>query len=139
MQNRTISAVLGARRDTVFDYLSRIENLPTWATEFCKELKVVGGCHKVITCDPDAPEMFFEIHADRATGTIDMLAGPTPDQLWLFPTRVVALPGEQSLYLFAMIQAPGLPEAKFEQQYQSLLREFDNLRRRFPLHEVVSV
>ena len=32
MINHTVTAVLNAPRDVVFDYLSRAENLPDWAT-----------------------------------------------------------------------------------------------------------
>ena len=39
-------------------------------------------------------EFVFRIEADPRTGVIDMFAGPQPDGLALFPTRVVALPGE---------------------------------------------
>ncbi len=138
MQVKTAYAVLAAKKETVFDYLSRIENLPEWATEFCRELKVVSGRHKVVTCDPEAPEMFFEIRADKASGVIDMLAGPAPDQLWTFPTRVVDYPGGACVYLFTTIQAPGYPGTKFEREYQSLQKEFDNLRRRFKEPEALT-
>jgi hypothetical protein len=67
---------------------------------------------------------YFPKQISAATGTIDILAGPAPDQLWLFPTRVIELPGEQSLYLFTIIQPPSVPDAKLEQQHRSLLREF---------------
>lgn len=60
-----------------------------------------------------------------------MYVGPTDEELGLFPTRVVALPGERSAYSFTMFQAPGMPDELFESQYQSLLREFDNIRREF--------
>lgn len=136
MNTKTITALFPASKADVFDYLSAIKNLPQWATEFCRELKVVDGKHKVVTCDPDAPELYFQIHSDRATGVIDMLAGPTPDQLWKFPTRVMELPGERSIYIFTMIQMPGLPDEKFEQQYQSLQKEFENIHRRFEPKEV---
>ena len=37
-------------------------------------------------------EFLFEIRADEETGVIDMYAGPTHDELAVFPTRVVELP-----------------------------------------------
>lgn len=131
MNNKTVTAILPATKADVFSYLSAIENLPHWATEFCREVKVVNGKHKVVTCDPNAPELFVEIRADGSTGVIDILAGPTPDQLWNFPTRVVELPGGRSIYIFTMIQNPGLPDEKFEHQYHSLRREFENIQRLF--------
>jgi hypothetical protein len=128
MEARTVTAVLEAPRDEVFDYLSRIENLPRWANEFARELKYEGGKAKVVN---GLGEFFFAIDADSETGVIDMYAGPTEDDFALFPTRVVELPGRRSAYTFTMFQAPAIPDELFESQYQSLLREFDNIRREF--------
>jgi hypothetical protein len=101
---RTVTAVLPAPKERVFAYLSNIQNLPRWATEFARELKVVDGRHKVVN---GLGEFFFEIRADEETGIIDMFAGPTADELALFPSRVVALPEGRSAYTLTMFQAPG--------------------------------
>ena len=128
MINRTVTAVLDAPSDVVFDYLSRVENLPDWATDFARELKYVDGKAKVVN---GLGEFFFKIDADAATGVIDMYAGPTEEELALFPTRVVALGEGRSAYSFTMFKAPGMPDELFESQYESLRREFDNIRGRF--------
>jgi hypothetical protein len=62
---------------------------------------------------------------------IDMLAGPTEDALLCFPARVVATPAGGSAFTFTMFQAPDQPDEQFESQHASLLREFENLQRRF--------
>jgi hypothetical protein len=139
VQIKTVPVMLTTPRRDAFEYLSNIENLPKWATEFCRELKTEGDSHKVVTCDPEAPELYFSIRADYESGVIDMLAGPAPDQLWTFPSRVVDLPGGNCVYLFTMIQSQGLSDSKFEQQHQSLQRELENLQRHFVLREAVSV
>lgn len=128
MINRTVTAVLDAPSDVVFDYLSRVENLPDWATDFARELKYVDGKAKVVN---GLGEFFFKIDADAATGVIDMYAGPTEEELALFPTRVVALGEGRSAYSFTMFKAPGMSDELFESQYESLRREFDNIRGRF--------
>jgi hypothetical protein len=128
MQTRTVTAILDASKDRVFRYLSQIENLPHWATEFARELRYEDGQAKVVN---GLGEFYFSIDADNRTGVIDMYAGPTEQELSLFPTRVVELPGGRSAYSFTMFQTPGMPDKLFEAQYQSLLREFDNIRREF--------
>src|SRR3954454_1206758 len=128
MESRTATTVVDAPRDDVFDYLSRIENLPAWATEFARELRYEGGRAKVVN---GLGEFFFDIEADAETGVIDMYAGPTEDELALFPTRVVTLPDGRSAYTFTMFRSPGMPEELFESQYESLVREFENIRRTF--------
>ena len=128
METRTVTAVLAAPKNEVFDYLSEIENLPEWATEFARELKFEEGKAKVVN---GRGEFYFAIDADPDTGVIDMYAGPTEDELGLFPTRVVELSGTASAYSFTMFQAPGMPDELFDSQYRSLLREFENIRRMF--------
>jgi hypothetical protein len=128
MTSRTVTTVLPAPKERVFGFLSRIENLPKWATEFARELRIEDGRARVVN---GLGEFDFEIEADEDTGVIDMYAGPSRDELALFPTRVVALPNGSSAYTFTMFKAPTMPEELFESQYQSLLREFENIRREF--------
>ena len=129
MNSKTHTLAIDAPKERVFEFLSNIANLPKWATLFCQELKPLGdGRHKIVTM---AGEMFFRIESDAQTGVIDMYAGPTEDELGLFPTRVVGLPGDTSAFSFTMFRAPGMPDELFESQHQSLLREFENIRREF--------
>ncbi len=124
MRHHTVTATFSASEDEVFAYLADIDNLPEWATEFARELKLVDGRYKVVN---GLGEFFFEIRADRETGVIDMLAGPHEEALQLFPTRVVPLSDGGSAFTFTMFQAPGQPDEQFEGQYHSLVREFENL------------
>ena len=128
MINRTVTAVLDAPAPRVFEYLSRIENLPEWATEFARELRYVDGKAKVVN---GLGEFYFSIEADSKTGVIDMLVGPTEDELELFPTRVVALGEGTSAYSFTMFKPAKMPDELFESQYESLRREFETIRERF--------
>lgn len=128
MINRTVTAVLDAPKNAVFDYRSKIENLPRWATEFAQELKYEDGKAKVVN---GLGEFYFSINADAVSGVIDMYAGPSEDEFALFPTRVVPLGEDKSAYSFTMFKAPGMPDDLFESQYESLRREFDNISRHF--------
>jgi hypothetical protein len=128
MRNATVTAVLPAGAAEVFDYLADIENLPDWATEFARRLERDGDDYKVVN---GLGEFFFEIRSDPASGVIDMYAGPTKDEMALFPTRVVALPDGSSAFTFTMFQAPGMPDELFESQHASLRRELAGIERRF--------
>jgi hypothetical protein len=128
MTSRTMTTVLPAPKSDVFAYLADVQNLPRWANEFARELVLEDGKYKVRN---GLGEFFFEIRAEETTGVIDMLAGPTEDEMALFPTRVVALPDGQSAYTFTMFQNEGVPDELFESQYRSLQREFENIERVF--------
>ena len=128
MRSQTVTTVLDAPPEQVFDYLSAVENLLEWATEFARELHVEEGRARIRN---GLGEFLFSIDADPRTGVIDMYAGPSEHELALFPTRVVGLPEGRSAFTFTMFQGAGMPDELFEAQYRSLLREFENIRRRF--------
>lgn len=126
MNTNTHTLPLAASKDKAFAFLSKIENLPKWATRFCKELKKdAAGRHKIVT--PQG-EIFFRIEADARTGVIDMYGGPTPDAMAYWPTRVVERPGHGSLFIFTAMQYPGVPDAEFAAQCEGLKAEFEHIR-----------
>jgi hypothetical protein len=106
MKAATVTTVLSATQSAVFEYLADIEHLPEWATEFARELRREGDDYKVVN---GLGEIFFAIEADQASGAIDMFAGPTKEQMAVFPTRAVALPDGRTAYSFTMFQAPTCP------------------------------
>ena len=128
MRSATVTTVVPAAQKDVFDYLAAIENLPDWATEFARELRHDDDGYKVVN---GLGEFHFAIEADASTGVIDMYAGPSPDQLAVFPTRAVALADGTTAYSFTMFQLPGMPDELFDAQHASLQREFANIERRF--------
>jgi hypothetical protein len=128
MRSATVTTVLDAPQPEVFAYMADIEHLPEWATEFARELRRDGDDYKVVN---GLGEFFFTMSADPETGVIDMFAGPTRDQMAVFPTRAVALPGGRTAYSFTMFQGPGMPDDLFDSQYASLRREFANIDRVF--------
>jgi hypothetical protein len=128
MNSRTVTILVSASKETVFDFLSNIENLPAWATEFCEGLKKEGGHYKVIT---SAGELFFKIESDRKSGVVDMFAGPSLDRMGIFPCRVIAMPGGATAISFTFFQPPDMPDEVYERQHKSLLIEMDGLKRRF--------
>jgi hypothetical protein len=125
MRSETLTTVLDAPANVVFDYLSRIESLPEWANEFARELHYDDGEAIVVN---GLGEFVFRIEADAETGVIDMLAGPSADELTVFPTRVVDIPGVGTAFTFTMFQLPGTADELFELQHASLEREFENTR-----------
>jgi hypothetical protein len=128
MRTATVTTVLDAPQEAVFDYLADPERLPEWATEFARELRRDGDDYKVVN---GLGELFFEIRADPGSGVIDEFAGPTKEQMAIFPSRAVALPGGRTAFTFTMFQGPEMSDELFEAQHASLQREFANIERAF--------
>ena len=128
MNSRTVTTVVPAPKDEVFAYMADIENLPDWATEFARELKRDEDGYIVVN---NLGELRFDVRSDAETGVIDMYAGPTLEEMAVFPTRAVGLPDGSTAYSFTMFQGPGMEDELFESQYESLRREFANIEAHF--------
>jgi hypothetical protein len=128
VRSETVTTIVSAPREKVFAYMAEVENLPKWATEFARELKREGDDYKVVN---GLGEFYFQIRADATTGVIDMFAGQSKDQMAIFPTRAVSLPGGCTAYSFTMFQPQDMPDGLFESQYRSLQREFANIEAAF--------
>jgi hypothetical protein len=128
MRSETVTAVLAASQRAVFEYISDIENLPEWATEFARELKRDGQDYKVVN---RLGEFYFEIKANPETGVIDMFAGPSKHEMAIFPTRALELPDGRTAFTFTMFQGPGMSDELFDSQHESLRREFANIAAAF--------
>jgi hypothetical protein len=126
MNSKTSVLVLNAPAARVHGFLADIANLPQWATGFCKALKRDGDRHKVVT--PEG-EIHFRIESDERAGTIDMFGGPDPARMAYWPSRVVALPGGSSAYIFTNFQWPGVSDEAFARQCDGLADEFAHIRR----------
>lgn len=126
MNTSTHTIELEASPDAAFDFLSRVENLPRWATQFCKGVRTdETGLHRVMT--PDG-EILFRVEADTRTGVIDMHGGPDPHTMAFWPARVVSRPGGGSLFIFTAMQQPVTPDEEFAAQCAGLDRELARIR-----------
>lgn len=128
MRTETKTVHLNAPRDDVFAFLSDVENLPLWATSFCREIKKEGNDYKAMT---PMGEMFFAIHGDAATGVLDMASGPEKNQMAVWPARVTGLMDGSSVFAFTCVQFPGVEDDQFAQDCASVDGELSALQKRF--------
>jgi len=126
MKTSTHTLPLKASKRRTFDFLSRVENLPKWATLFCQKLtRDAQGRYKVTT--PQG-EIFFRIEADTRSGVIDMYGGPSEEAPAHWPTRVISLGENASMFIFTALQYPGVSDSDFAAQCQGLEREFPHIK-----------
>ena len=127
MNSHTQTKVFSATKETVFSFLSDIQNLTKWATGFAKDVKSVEGKYKVIT--PQGEEVFFRMETDEKSGIIDMYIGPKEGQMAYFPGRVMEISKNKSAYSFTNIQYRGISDEVFAAINKTLIEEFENIRK----------
>jgi len=125
MKHHTSTVVFNASKNKVFDFISDINNLTTWATGFAREYRFENGKHKVLT---PGGEIYFRMESNHESGVIDMWGGPTEEEMAYYPSRVLSLGDGQSAYVVTNFQWPGVPDEVFESQCATLPEEFDNIR-----------
>jgi hypothetical protein len=126
MNSKSHVVIIEAPADEAHRFLASIDNLPRWATTFCKKLeKSPDGLHRLDT--PQGP-MLFRIAAEAGSGVVDMHGGPTAEQMVYWPARVVALGPSRSAFVFTMFQWPGMPDESFEGQSRALASELQNVK-----------
>jgi hypothetical protein len=133
MNIRTLSLAVSSPRDSVFNLLADIENLPKWTAGYCEHVTLVRGRWWAFTSDG---EQVVDLETSAGTGVIDLRAGPSPERMTLTPIRVVALAPRRTLITFTLIEAPEQTPEAFERRYRLLLEAADGLLRRFGGGEV---
>jgi hypothetical protein len=128
MNIRTLSAIVCAPRDTVFNFLADIENLPRWAPSLCERLYLAHG--RWMALSPQG-EQQLDLEANNGAGVIDLRAGPSPGQMALLPMRVVPQTKASSLISITFVQAPEWPAGIMQCDAGTLSRELLGLVRRF--------
>ena len=127
MKSRTLTLNVAAGRDTVFAFLSRIENLPQWASESLGEVEREAFGWRAAT---PLGDRHLALCADERTGVIDLLLGEKSDEMTLHPLRVISQP-HGALVTMTLVQAPDEPEEWFERAQASWLADFRRLKERF--------
>jgi hypothetical protein len=133
MNIRTLAVTVCAPRDTVFNFLADLENLPRWAPGFCERLYLERGRWKALTSQG---ELCCDLEASAGTGVIDLRLGPSSDRLAVLPLRVLALGARRTLVTVAFVEAPDWPAGLAQRDGGELLGELEGLARRFGGGEV---
>lgn len=134
MNSRSITVILSADRDSVFAFLSQLENLPLWARAFGRALWRADGGWRLLT---PAGERHVALLADAASGVIDLLLGEERDEMQLLPLRVVGRP-HGSAVLCTYFEAAGAADGDYERGYAALRDDLRGLRDRFGGGRVVA-
>lgn len=128
MNSVTETCVVNVPRDSVFEFLSDIENIPKWATKFVSKLTLVDNKYKALT---PIGEVFIRLDVDKKAGLIDIYAGSTEDNMTPAYMRIISLQGGFTAVMFTFFQYDSTPDAIWEIFCEWIKIEVDNIRRHF--------
>ena len=118
MQIRTITLTVAASRDTVFNFLADIENLPRWAGGFCEWIELHREGWWAYTA---LGELEVMTKVDDIAGTIDLRFGHAAGWKIVIPVRVRTDGAGESLVSLACAQPAGLSDEHYERLIEALL------------------
>jgi hypothetical protein len=133
MNIHPLTVTVSAPRDTVFNFLADIENLPRWAGAWCERLALQRGRWWALTSEG---EQVMDMETSAGTGVIDLRAGASPERFRLMPIRVVALSTRRTLVSFLLIEGPDETNDAFVRRRERLQSAADGLVKRFGGGEV---
>ncbi len=107
MNSITESCVVSAPKSRVFGFLSNIENLPKWSTQFVKKITKADGKYKATT---PIGEVLIKFETEQNSGTIDIYAGPTEKQMTGAFLRIVLLSENSTGVTFTFFQYSGVDD-----------------------------
>ncbi|TBR11276.1 MAG: hypothetical protein EPO62_02120 [Candidatus Nitrosotenuis sp.] len=128
MNSVTESCVVESSKTKVFDFLSDIENLPKWSTQFIQKVMLVDDKYKAVT---PIGEVFLRYETDRNTGVIDIYAGPTEKQMTCAFLRVVSFSENSSGVTFTFFQYPDVDDSIWQIFCEWIKIEVGNIKKIF--------
>lgn len=124
-RTNTQSISIASPPDKVFAFVADPEKLPVWAIGFCKEIRNEDG--RWIVTTPSGERIPMHSVAYPELGILDGRWELGPSVEGKSFTRVVPN-GEGAVYVFTMVQAPGMPDEVFDAQAAELARELTVLK-----------
>ncbi len=128
MESITETCVVTKSKTEVFDFLSDIENMSIWSTEFVKEIFQEGGKYKAKT---PLGLLFIKFDIDKDAGTIDIYAGPTEEQMTGGFLRVIDFSPSQTGIMLTFFKYSDVPDDLWKTFCIWIKKEVGNICKRF--------
>jgi hypothetical protein len=123
-ESRTITVRIERALSEVYDFTSRPENFPRWASGVAKSLKKVSG--EWIAEAPEGP-VKVRFRERNAFGVVDHYVTLRPGVEIYIPMRVIAN-GSGSEVLFTLFRLPGVTDETFARDAEWVTRDLRALK-----------
>lgn len=128
MNSVTETCIVSAPKTFVFQFLSKVENLPKWATQFVKKVMIVNGKQKAVT---PFGEVFLRFDTNEKTGVIDIYAGPTEETMTAAFMRVISLSANSTGVTFTFFQYDTTDDKTWKTFCEWIKIEVGNIKKHF--------
>lgn len=128
MESVTETCVVHVSNDMVFQFLSELENMPRWSTQFVKDLVTVNGKRKAVT---PIGEVFIRLETNPEAGLIDIYAGPDEQHMTPAYLRVIRFSEELTGVTFTFFKWSGTDDATWNVFCRWIKIEVENIRKHF--------
>jgi hypothetical protein len=135
MSTRILTLTLNASRESVFNFLADIENLPAWSAGFCEWIELHREGWWAYTA---LGELAVETKVDDIAGEIDLRLHQTSGLRIVIPLRIRSDGEEGALVTLRCDQPPGLADDKYEELFDALLNGLRSLTERFRAEAVAA-
>ncbi len=128
MHSITETCVVSVPKDTVFKFLSSVENLPKWSTQFIQDVSSVDGKYKAVT---PIGEVFLRFEVDSKAGLIDIYAGPTEQHMMSAYLRIVSFSENSTGIMFTFFQWDDIDNMTWQIFCEWIKIEVGNIKKHF--------
>ncbi len=123
--SKTISVQIAREPAAVYAYVTDLNNLPCWATTFCKSIRKEQTGWLMET---SLGTLAIRLAPENSLGVLDHYLTPPGGEMLYVPLRVVAN-GTESEVLFTLFRLPGVSDANFAADAALVRQDLDSLKR----------
>ena len=122
---QTLTVSIDCPADQVYGFVANPENLPRWATAFCRSVRRSDSGWIV---EMQQGEVTVRFVPRNTMGVLDHFVSPAPGVEIYVPMRVVAN-GSGSEVLFTLLRVPGMTDEEFVADAGMVERDLGTLKR----------
>ena len=125
LKSRTVGVSINCDPRTVYEFVSNPENLPKWATMFCRSIKPSNGEWTVET--PQGP-VNIRFSKRNDLGVLDHYVSPSPGVEIFVPMRVVPNGGGAEV-LLTLFRTAEMSDEQYAQDMRWVEQDLNHLKR----------
>lgn len=122
--SRTLSISINCHHEKVYDFVSDLENMPVWATTFCKSIKKADG--EWIAVTPQG-QVKIRLAEKNHFGVLDHYISPAPGVEVYVPVRIVPN-GYGCEMIFTLFRLPDMSEEQYAEDAQLVKKDLQTLK-----------